>query len=897
MSYLPVKLNPLNLDVKEPAWKSLIQKLDMVSYHCSMPVLENVQVSLHEVLEVRGQPLEEWELWGILFQTTQAVQDIFLRGQACKDGEPQHLVTPHNLLFTARGRVVLNACFPDKIKETPYWCEELKEENFQSQSSILDKIYVFTIGQTLLCAAHFGENEQNKKKLSPLIKTVFQAMCQNDIDLRMVLSDIDQVCSLHAEKYMSGLTFTKAAMKLHQEVLGSLPENEILSQVDQDFMKDNDLEDLKDFECENTDYTTKYLSYGQRLGYHPEFSSNTKLQTKKKQTPKDRWKLAYKKILVEIRRSKKTSRSKEEVLSAWKAHKAHQSIFRVYEELTERRKMLELLRLSINIGPVAPADMDKNPLLITGLKPKTIAELVLLLQRPKQATICSKSFPEEPGPESDLSITSSSSCSSPDIDIYHKPLYNIDRISLNEPLMENNSALQFLTGPEFIINKLKPRFRISPFCSDKDFHNSAFTVIVNLLNGNSLDIDCVPSVTGKQLYQAVANHLKLRERYLFGLAYTYGEEHVFIERKQRMFDLLHSCAAVTRNKIQMHFRVKFYLNDIHLMRTPSLRHLYYLQLRNDFLEGNYCCDNNIALTIGGFALQAEFGDYDSSVYGKEYFLLEHYLPFYTIDKLNRSVAKAKLHDNHVKLEGISKELAELKFIQALMKLPEYGCHFYRVFQDKRNFSSAVWLSIKSTGIEVFENVSGKKSICQVYPWQNIKRISYCKKYFSLSPRTESYSGKHVVYRFYTSVAGRSQYLFTISMAYHKFFLKLRTVSKASEIFIEDLDEEYLYFCDKLGMEKEIGCDLYDTKGKFQLKTKTLRHRSSSQNDLEFLNDPYVMDNSYSRKIYVLEHEENSKKVLQKHPSSNLIIRSSSAPNPLKKNRRDYIGVNISPNGK
>lgn len=78
--YLPPKPNPLNLDVKEPAWKSLIQKLDMVSYHCSMPVLENVQVSLTEVLEVRGQSLEEWELWSVLFQTTEAVQDTCLKG-------------------------------------------------------------------------------------------------------------------------------------------------------------------------------------------------------------------------------------------------------------------------------------------------------------------------------------------------------------------------------------------------------------------------------------------------------------------------------------------------------------------------------------------------------------------------------------------------------------------------------------------------------------------------------------------------------------------------------------------------------------------------------------------------------------------------------------------------
>lgn len=37
-----------------------------------------VQVSLNEV---QGQSLEEWELWGVLFQTTEAVQDGFWRGK------------------------------------------------------------------------------------------------------------------------------------------------------------------------------------------------------------------------------------------------------------------------------------------------------------------------------------------------------------------------------------------------------------------------------------------------------------------------------------------------------------------------------------------------------------------------------------------------------------------------------------------------------------------------------------------------------------------------------------------------------------------------------------------------------------------------------------------------
>lgn len=54
------------------------------------------------------------------------------------------------------------------------------------------------------------------------------------------------------------------------------------------------------------------------------------------------------------------------IMEEWKQHKAHETIFRVYEELIERRRMLELLRLSINIGPTGSVNMGKNPFLMAG---------------------------------------------------------------------------------------------------------------------------------------------------------------------------------------------------------------------------------------------------------------------------------------------------------------------------------------------------------------------------------------------------------------------------------------------------------------------------------------------------------------------------------------------------
>lgn len=44
-----------------------------------MPVLD-ITVSLAEVLEVQGTPLKEPEIWAILCQSTELLQDLFIRG-------------------------------------------------------------------------------------------------------------------------------------------------------------------------------------------------------------------------------------------------------------------------------------------------------------------------------------------------------------------------------------------------------------------------------------------------------------------------------------------------------------------------------------------------------------------------------------------------------------------------------------------------------------------------------------------------------------------------------------------------------------------------------------------------------------------------------------------------
>ena len=66
--------------------------------------------------------------------------------------------------------------------------------------------------------------------------------------------------------------------------------------------------------------------------------------------------------------------------------------------------------------------------------------------------------------------------------------------------------------------------------------------------------------------------------------------------------------------------------DLFRRRQQATRHLYYLQLRKDVLEGGIYVHEETAMLLASYALQAEVGDYNQTLHGSDYFVPEHYLP-------------------------------------------------------------------------------------------------------------------------------------------------------------------------------------------------------------------------------------------------------------------------------
>ena len=60
----------------------------------------------------------------------------------------------------------------------------------------------------------------------------------------------------------------------------------------------------------------------------------------------------------------------------------------------------------------------------------------------------------------------------------------------------------------------------------------------------------------------------------------------------------------------MYFGIKFYAEDPCKLKEEITRYQFFLQVKQDALQGRLPCPVNIAAQMGAYAIQAELGDHD-----------------------------------------------------------------------------------------------------------------------------------------------------------------------------------------------------------------------------------------------------------------------------------------------
>ena len=119
------------------------------------------------------------------------------------------------------------------------------------------------------------------------------------------------------------------------------------------------------------------------------------------------------------------------------------------------------------------------------------------------------------------------------------------------------------------------------------------------------------------LFQQVVAFLSLQEPENFSLAII-DKEEVFLDPdlplykysprgwSERQLDSHRHVRGRIRGRerrFSVYFRVKFFVENVRLLKSRQTRHLYYLQLKRDLLEGRVSCEEEPALALAGLSLQ------------------------------------------------------------------------------------------------------------------------------------------------------------------------------------------------------------------------------------------------------------------------------------------------------
>nr|XP_029496869.1 tyrosine-protein phosphatase non-receptor type 13-like isoform X1 [Oncorhynchus nerka] len=350
-------------------------------------------------------------------------------------------------------------------------------------------------------------------------------------------------------------------------------------------------------------------------------------------------------------------------------------------------------------------------------------------------------------------------------------------------------------GPEFIRMADEPHVGLElpgSIVSKKGRScSSQREVSVVLPSGQSVLVRCDKKSRGRDVFDMVVAHANLVEHFYFGLAFIDDDEYFFLDHEIKISKVApDSWKKVVSTSFLVFLRVKFFVDDISFILHRLTRHQYYLQLRKDILEDRLYCNEETCMFLAALALQAEFGDYMSELYGRNYYQPEQYVSKRMLEKMALPTLKEELSRFHANNAEMLPEEAETEFLKIAQQLPEYGMVFHRVCREKKPVVGELVLGVCATGIIIYELKNHLRTVTQQFLWRETNTISANRRKLTIECGGPS-SKKH---SFVTESSKIAQYLLSLCSAQHKFHSEMTSRQLNYSIAQDENIEKYQSIC-------------------------------------------------------------------------------------------------------
>uniref|UniRef100_A0A8C9RCK8 KIND domain-containing protein n=1 Tax=Scleropages formosus TaxID=113540 RepID=A0A8C9RCK8_SCLFO len=168
-------------------------------------------VTLAEVLEARGAPLDEDEVWSLLLGTVESLLDTSCKVNMCS------LISPGSLLLSASGGLAFRSCAWSE-EMCSFTAPEVLQGRAITTRLAVEKVLIYSLGMTLYWSVDYQLPQNEPVQLSGHLNSLLLSMCEDTALRRADLLRVREMCEHH---HKAALLFppSRVISQLVEEVL------------------------------------------------------------------------------------------------------------------------------------------------------------------------------------------------------------------------------------------------------------------------------------------------------------------------------------------------------------------------------------------------------------------------------------------------------------------------------------------------------------------------------------------------------------------------------------------------------------------------------------------------------------------------------------------------------
>ncbi|NWI18591.1 E41LA protein, partial [Crypturellus soui] len=225
------------------------------------------------------------------------------------------------------------------------------------------------------------------------------------------------------------------------------------------------------------------------------------------------------------------------------------------------------------------------------------------------------------------------------------------------------------------------------------------------------------STKGSVVLGYVFRHLNLVEIDYFGLRYCDRSHQTYwLDPAKTLAE--HKDLINTGPPYTLYFGIKFYAEDPCKLKEEITRYQFFLQVKQDVLQGRLPCTINTAAQLGAYVIQSELGDYDPYKHTSGYVSEYRFVPDQK-EELEDAIERI-----HKTLMGQVPAEAESNYLGVAKSLEMYGVDLHPVYGENK---SEYFLGLTPVGVVVYKN---KKQVGK-YFWPRITKVHFKETQFEL----------------------------------------------------------------------------------------------------------------------------------------------------------------------